>query len=300
MKIIIKPIFNIEPMTEKIEDKVRNLPSDWWQHASVVQGLIKYFKSHIVGLLLGGSINKTYQYYLYTGFILNHKENFLWLTAGHVIENITAVLSSTNFSLSVIRWLDGYDVAGAESFPVNVANLRMKSWVSEGLDFGVIAFSDLEKQIISANKNISVMNEKIWKNLNKASPEGYYVIGYPRIWNIYKETPIESNKVLRSIKADLACLPLEPISPVANAEDPFWDKKNAFYGKIIKYPDLEDFRIDDIVGMSGGPILSIERTSESKFAYRLVGIQVKWKPEMKIICAEPIESIALALSKWTR
>jgi hypothetical protein len=61
---------------------------------------------------------------------------------------------------------------------------------------------------------------------------------------------------------------------------------------------MVDFNIDDIVGMGGGPILSIERTPESNFAVRLAGIQVMWKPESKIVRAEPIESIVSVLSDW--
>jgi hypothetical protein len=281
------------------EEQVRNLPPDWWQHAAAVDALVKYFRSHIVGLLFGGSTHGKFQYFLFTGFLSEHNNELLWLTAGHVIDNITASFNSPNFSLSVMRWLDGYDVPGAESVPVNVAQLRMKSWTSTGLDFGAVALPLLEKHNILANKQLTVMNEEVWKNLKQAAPEGYYVIGYPRIWNEFTETPVEGNKILRSIKADIACLPVQPVYPPTDTEqDPFWDNCNAFYGQLLKFPDMTDFKIEDIVGMSGGPILSIERTPDAKFAYRLAGIQIKWKPESEIVCAEPIETIASVLSNW--
>jgi hypothetical protein len=286
-------------MSDSIEDQVRNLPPDWWQRVSTVDALVKHFKTHIVGLLFGGSTKGTFQYFVFTGFLLDHNDELLWLTAGHVIDNITAALNSPDFSLSVMQWLDGYDVPGAESVPVNVPQLRMKSWTSIGLDFGAIALPLLEKHNILANKQLTVMNEIIWKNLKEASPEGYYVIGYPRIWNDFKETPAEGNKVLRSIKADIACLPLQLVSPPSGSDkDAFWDNRNAFYGQIVRFPDMTNFRIDDIVGMSGGPILSIERTPEAKFAYRLAGIQVGWKPESEIVRAEPIDAIASVLADW--
>lgn len=286
-------------MSETIDDQVRNLPPDWWQRASTVDVLLKWFKTHIVGLLFGGSSKGVFQYFLFTGFLLNRDGELLWLTAGHVIDNISTVLNAKDFSLSVIRWLDGYEVPGAEAIPVNVSQLRMKSWTSIGLDFGAIALPLLEKLNLQANNQVTVMDERIWRNLKHASPEGYYVIGYPRIWNDFKETPTEGNRVLRSLKANLACLPIQPVHPPADADnDPFWYNEGAFYGKVLRFPDMPAFKVEDIAGMSGGPILSIERTPEAQFAYRLVGIQVKWKPDSEIVCAEPVDKIASVLSDW--
>lgn len=286
-------------MAESPEEMLRNLPPDWWQRALAIEELLKWFKEFIVGLLVGGSVNGKFQYFLYTGFLLHYKGNLLWLTAGHVVDNLSQILSSPNFSLSIMRWIDGYDVPGAEAIPVNHSNMLMKSWISEGLDFGAIVIPLLESQNLLANEKISVMEERIWRNLKYASPEGYYVVGFPRVWNDFKETPVKGNQVLRSIKANLACLPAQPISPpIDSSSETFWKHSGAFYGKIIQYPDRPNLKVEDIAGMSGGPVLSIERSEDSKIGIRLAGIQVEWKPDSGIVRAEPIDAVAKALDKW--
>jgi hypothetical protein len=175
----------------------------------------------------------------------------------------------------------------------------MKSWTSEDLDFGAIIIPFLDSQSLLANQNVSVMEERIWRNLNQASPEGYYVLGFPREWNDLREIPVKDNKILRSIKADLACLPAQLISlPADISDDTFWDKPGAFYGKLLEYPDNPDLRVENIEGMSDGLILSIERTENSQIAIRLVGIQSKWKPGSGIVRAEPIDAIAAVLAEW--
>jgi hypothetical protein len=231
--------------------------------------------------------------------LLEYKGKLLWLTAEHVIDNLSQALSSPVFSLSVMRWIDDFDVPGAEAIPVNHSQLKMKSWTSEGLDFGAIIIPFLESQNLLANEKVSVMEERIWKNLMLASPEGYYVAGFPRSWNEFNEKPVGENKILRSIKADIACLPVKPLKPPNNSEDDhFWDKQGAFFGELLPFPDAPNLKVDNIEGMSGGPIFSIERTKDYKIAIRLVGIQSSWKPAFGIVRAEPIDEIVEVLSEW--
>jgi hypothetical protein len=286
-------------MSKSPEEMIRDFPSDWWQQARAIEILIEWFKPFIVGLMVGGSVMGEFQYSLYTGFLLYHRDRLLWLTAGHVVDYLSQVLSSENFTLTVMRWLDDYKVPGAEAIPVNRPQLRMKSWTAEGLDFGAIVIPYLDAHSLLANQNVSVMEEGIWRNLKLASPEGYYVLGFPREWNDLKEIPVQDNKILRSIKADLACLPAQPISPPTDiSDDAFWDKPGAFYGKLLEYPDNPNLKVENIKGMSGGPILSIERTENSQIAIRLVGIQSMWKPGVGVVRAEPIDAIATVLTEW--
>ena len=67
---------------------------------------------------------------------------------------------------------------------------------------------------------------------------------------------------------------------------------------MLPFPDAPNLKVENIEGMSGGPILSIERTEDYKIAIRFVGIQSSWKPTSGIVRAEPIDEIASVLSKW--
>jgi hypothetical protein len=175
----------------------------------------------------------------------------------------------------------------------------MKSWRAEGLDFGAVRLPILEKKALMANESASVMGEQAWRNLNAASPEGYYAIGFPREWNNLKKTRAEGTKVLNSLKADLACLPIAEV-PRRNdsSGEAFWEHEKSFYGEVLRFPDAPTLKVESIVGMSGGPILSIERSPDAKIGIRLVGLQVEWLPNSEIVRAESIQEIAAALDTW--
>jgi hypothetical protein len=287
-------------MKKSPEEILRDLPDDWWQHASVAAELLhNWFRTFVVGLFISGKVGQKPEYYLFTGFLLESQNYLLWLTAGHVIDNISALLASPNFSLSFMRWLDGYETPGAEGVPINHTGLSMKSWRQEGLDLGAVRLPILEKYALMANEGASVMSEQAWRNLKAASPEGYYAIGFPRAWNDLKQTKAKGTQVLNSLKADLACLPIIEVQRTSDSPgDSFWDHNNSFYGKILRFPDQPALRIDNIVGMSGGPILSIERSPDAKIGIRLVGVQVEWLPSSEIVRAESIQEIAAALDAW--
>jgi len=190
-------------------------------------------------------------------------------------------------------WLDDFGVTNAEFVPLHRKDVLMKSWKDEGLDFGIIQPSELDVRNILINKKITPIESSIWKNLNEADPEGYYAIGYPRLFNNFQQTQVAGGKILCSVAADLVCIPLREIPPPLIFKDnPMWANPNAFYGEIIPFPDLPLFDIEDGKGMSGGPIISIERNSEGRVVYRLVGVIQSFAYAQSIFRAEPIDLIA--------
>ena len=284
---------------EEVRRKILDLPDDWWQTVSASQALMGWFKGHVVGLLVAGSTNSQFQYSFYTGFLLAHMQQVLWLTAGHVVEELQAILSSASFRVTQFCWLDNYDDPAAPVVPVHRRDMLMQSWRSSRLDFGAAVPSLLDTGNLLHNEKVHLMEETIWRNLKQASPEGYYAIGYPRPWTTHNEKPAQHSKVLHSLEANLACLPLRELpAPVEVVDDPSWSDPEAFYGEILPYTDLPAFEVDDIKGMSGGPVLSVERTTEGRVAYRLVGIVHSWFRPKGLIRAEPIHKIAEALNAW--
>lgn len=284
---------------EEALNKMRKLPPDWWQSIHTVSVLCKLFKRHIIPLFVAGSVGNDFQYNVYTGILLNHNQITVWLSAGHVVDEIKQLLSSTSFRLSLITWLDGFGVPEAEGVKLHKINIPMKSWKSSGVDVGVILPSILDVGNIKNNDNVLPINADIWKNLKQANPEGYYAIGFPRPWSNHSQKPAPNHKILHSVKFDLACLPVAEIPPPPEfASDPKWSDPEAFYGKILPFIDNSDFGVDDIRGMSGGPILSVERNVDGRIVYRLVGIIQSWAHAQSIIRAEPIRKISNAIEEW--
>mgnify|MGYP000656815050 CR=1 FL=1 len=279
--------------------KMLQLPPDWWQSIHTASILLKWFKSHIIPLLVAGSVGKNIQYNVYTGILLEHNQIMVWLTAGHVVDELKQLLSSSAFKPSVMTWLDGYEAPMAEGVRLHRTDIPMKSWRTDGLDVGAIIPSILDIGNILKNDKVIPINAQIWKNLRQANPEGYYAIGFPRPWSEHSQKPGPNQKILHSVKADLACLPLTEIPPPPEfADDPKWSDPAAFYGKIIPFIDDPKFEVNDVKGMSGGPILSVERDSDGRILYRLVGVIQSWAAAQSIIRAEPIHRVSQAIDKW--
>lgn len=287
-------------MTEQNPElQLPDFPPNWWQNANIIEVLVKQFRKHILCLLVGGHANDEYQYYAYTGFLLDTGDKLLWLSAGHVIKNINDALVSPNFQVTTMAWLDDADFSGAKSISVSRGRLKMKHWLENGLDFGAIIVPFLDAQMLRANPKVLSVREAIWRNLSNANPEGYYLIGFPRSRNAHQEESAPNNKTLHSLVADLLIVPVEPIArPILGDVESSWNTADGFYGQILPFLDWPDFQLGDIKGMSGGPIFSIERTSDMQFVYRLVGIQSEWFSPTGQIRAEPIERIETALNGW--
>jgi len=289
----------LEESRDDILRMIRKLPSDWWQSVTSADALRDWFRRNIVGLLLAGFIDSQFQYSVYTGFLLRYKEHVLWLTAGHITEEIATALASNSFKLTKFCWLDDYHVSGANAVIVHRKDMHMRSWKDDGLDFGIIVPSILDAGNLFSNPDVEVVDETIWRNLAQANPEGYYAIGYPRPWTKHSSRRVSTKKMLHSVEVNLAILPLREITPPEKlSENESWSNEEAFYGKILPYTDYPEFEVDEIKGMSGGPILSVERDPDGRIRYRLVGIIQSWYRSESIVRAEPISKISQAIISW--
>jgi hypothetical protein len=270
------------------------LPTDWWQRKSTCQILLDLFKRYLLGLFLSVEIEGKVQHGLYTGFLLFYRENLMWATAGHIIDEIRKIISNPNVRIIRMRWLDDSKISGAESVPVHNSNFRTYSTTDFGIDFGVVVITGLDRENILKNNRIEIMTEQGWKNLHLANPEGYYIIGYPKEWVETKEERLPNDRKLGSVLAYAACLPVKRIEyPGKHPTKEFWNDTRAFYGRILPYSDEPGHQPENIKGMSGGPLISIERTPNREFRYRLFGIQRSWDESTRSIRVEPIKNIIL-------
>lgn len=269
-----------------------SLPDDWWYRKSTCQILLDWFKRYLLGLFVSVEIEGKVQHGLYTGFLLLYKENLMWATAGHIIDEIRGIISNPSIKIVRMRWLDDCKISGAESVPVHNYNLRTYSATDFGIDFGVADITGLDRENILRNDRVEIMTEQGWKNLHLAKSEGYYLIGYPKEWVETREERLPNNRILGSVLANAACVPVERIAYLGpHPTKEFWNHPEAFYGRIVPYSDESGHQPDNIKGMSGGPLISIERTPNQEVRYRLFGIQRSWDEDTRSIRVEPIQDI---------
>jgi len=260
---------------------IQNLPTDWWKTKAICISFENILKGFILGLMLSGEFAGIKQSYLFSGFLFKYCNSIIWFTAGHVINNINKVISSTPIDNYVGRWIDWENIRGAESIPVNFKAFTAFSGWDFDFDFGMYILSTLETENIAKNTHSVCFNMGHVIDLETFQPEGYYLFGFPE--KLREETRVGTTTFNTS---PLICVPLEKIPFTKDLQFTNSDP-NAFYGKIVDFPDSPETKYE-IPGMSGGPIIGIKRDKTKGIDFRLYAIQSSCLPESRIIQAEPM------------
>jgi hypothetical protein len=274
-------------------DQPPSLSDDWWRSIGVCRVLCDWFSRHLVCLYLACDVRGQRKDLVYTGFLLRYQGLLLWVTAGHLIDEIKSIREDAACQIRQMRWLDACDIPHAESVIVHDRNLMLYSALSQGIDFGTAAIVGLDEANIVAAGRAVAMTQEIWRNIEAANPEGYYLIGYPARWQSAASYVESDSSVRHVVRAGLCCIPLCRVDgPPEGAVESSRLQGEAFYGRSLPFLEGDDYQPESIKGMSGGPVFSVERDPDGRVRYRLYGIQSTWWSQSRVIRAEPIERIA--------
>ena len=272
---------------------LKDVPVDWWKSEGTARILNQWFTKHIIALHIGYVLeDKPYNFYA-SGFLLFYQNRHLWITAGHVIQSIDDFFQNTKYDVRRTAWIDNENnnfKSKYNTIPLDYLSTRRFCLINEELDLGVIRLDGLYLQNILRNDSNKWLTEEVWRNNNLSNPEGFFLVGYP-----------DETKVCENVKegdrncsiSNICCItnPVERIARKESEENEFWNYPDWFYGKALPITKDDGSKLNDIKGMSGGPILGVERTPDEKIIYRLFGIQSGWLPASKILRATPIENV---------
>jgi hypothetical protein len=278
-------------MGDNEERLLSQLPEDWWRYLDASRILTEWFKKHLLGLFISARVGEEIKYDVFTGFLLEYNQKLLWMTVGHGIEELNDILVNHRNDILQLRWMDNCTIPGAETFPVHNRDLKL-SW-SDEIDFGFAHITGLDEANIKNGNQVQILSEQGWRNIHRAKPEGFYIIGYPKEW-IQVKLPDGKGQTMGTATINLSCLPIQRV-PFKEDGGSFWKDPDGFYGKITSFVDLDGGQPNSPVGMSGAPLISLERgldeNGEERIRYYLFGIQRSWN-QVDTIRAEPIEKVA--------
>jgi len=281
--------------------QMRELPQDWWKWGNTALVLSDWFHRHLLGLSIAYDDESGRHRAHASGFLVDYLGKLCWFSAGHVVVEILRIRNDPKYRLSDFRWLDRHPAKDASTLPAHNKQPTAYYQYGRGRDFGMIVLDGLDELHVRSNEGLVLMTEQGWANLEGSNPEGYYVFGFPIEWQSVDETPANTRQTRVALVAPLSCLPVVRIDPpLVSVRDEFWDDKNAFYGEIVAFERIEDpaqFQPSDIVGMSGGPLLSLERQLDGRIRYRLFGVLVSWNKRNRYVRVEPIQRIIDELVK---
>lgn len=271
---------------------LQTLPPYWWTTREAISSLMEWFGRHLVALFQSANVAGAQQQALYSGFVVEHDSELYWVTAGHVIDDIRAVETAPNATGKSLCWLDGYENGQAGAIPAVDVTGRSFSGTEWDIDTGVIRLLSWEANLVRNNGRTLLFNSHAWKGLKKAKPEGYLLLGFPEGLSSIESRSLRNGQVMNVVKPALACIPVRkirrrPKSPESGNN--FWNDREAFYGALTPYFGEESLTIGSVKGMSGGPLISVERDPANQIRYRLVGIQRGELRSKAFIRVEPID-----------
>jgi hypothetical protein len=206
-----------------------------------------------------------------SGFIMEIRGLWLFVTAGHVFEQINEQLRKhpTRYYRFMMADSFGLTAKFPEPFHVDYINAPKHYLYDEegGYDFGLLLLNQNQIRLLKKN-DIVPLNEGNWQHQEGVDFFFYCMLGFP-----------EQEMILD--KPDYAQIKPIFISLERLQEAPERFAKHTipmFYARIPKPSD----RLN-IEGMSGCPIFGFTRNEAGSVSYFFVAIQSEWLPDSKII-----------------
>jgi len=220
---------------------------------------------------------------LFSGFIVDIRGNWFYVTAGHILKLVQLSLANGGkFDI----WRLGDQTAGNKFSDTAIPfDFNIEKWVvieeeADGLDYAAIPLDEMYCRLLNAGGVVPLGNDAWGDHLMEH--DQWILVGVPSQSVAYDGKNI--------IVARPAMIPLKE----AEAHELAGSKsKNQFYGHL--HQDSQSI-VENIDGMSGGPIFAIKWNGE-KLHYVVIGIQSAWYSQDRIIAACPFSSLGHALEE---
>ena len=262
------------PTCAPANDQPDNPAADWWLDDQVRQVLADEFQKHMLGLGVVYRTEGVVHTALVTGFVIEREGFLLWITAGHCIEDLQELAADPNHKIISTRWYDPPDDLSGIGLPTPLSEMAWRRGVTEEFDVGVVFLRGHEVDLLRANKSFSPMGAEMWTNCLASAPEVMFVVGYAEQW--IEATPFRAGgQDGVTMRAGMAVVPVvKVLNPDDHAgEGAFWSRKSCIYANVHLGTAADPHFLQSVKGMSGGPVLSVNRMADGGIETRLWGIQ---------------------------
>lgn len=253
------------------------------------EGGAKHFLVMSYRATLPGAPEGSGQRFFASCFVIEAAGKWFVVTAGHVIRDIRVAIAQgahhSGFCL--------HDKAAGNNFPVGVLfHFDANEWVvldgdPRGTDYSAWPLTDLLVANLRAG-GIQPVMEHSWGEPPFTQYPIWLLVGMP-----HERSSPESPTGPQQFR--LVCLPLKPADPPAGAI-----VERRTFARIALDPERDQVVVNDIAGMSGGPIFGV-RTSGTEVTYWVIGIQSSWYLPSRVISFCPAaEFFEILKEAWLR
>jgi len=221
-----------------------------------------------------------------SGTLFKYGEGLSILTAGHVIGDIDRMVTEGNFKIRACYLLDNFGHEGVFSEPIAFDyDAAPKSYIYDkqaGLDFGLILLRDYYPRLIAKN-GLKFIHEANWRLQHKVKFDFYLMLGLPSCWTHVRIFEGANKEQKIEFLPTATCFRVDRRKRKPGGYPPTQYRR--FIGHIP--PKV---KIDNIEGMSGGPIFGFRKNGDG-LAYWMVAVQSVWIEKKRITFACPLPTI---------
>jgi hypothetical protein len=225
-----------------------------------------------------------------SGTFCRYRGNFSLLTAGHVLDEIDAILANRQAESLGCYLMDahGLDAEFRQPIPFVYEDAPKGRIYHErdGIDFGVILLSDYYLAMLQKNNVVPTLLDE-WTAQEKIEWEWYLMLGLPASDTKVVMSPDKKAVTEFHIKPTIITLKRRKRLPRGSKPTSY----RRFIGQINKKAP-----IDDIKGMSGGPIYGFKQTPEG-LLYNAIAVQSSWLKSRKVTFGCPVPVIGRILDE---
>jgi hypothetical protein len=231
-------------------------------------------------------ISKGVRGFCVSGTLFEYKGLYAILTAGHIIDDIRRESEKGRFKFRACYLLDHFGHEGVFQEPIAFDyEGAIKEYIYDkaaGLDFGLIALRDYYLALISKN-GLKTVGEANWRLQDKIKFDFYLMLGLPFCWSDVRffEGTDKQSKI--EFLPSATCFRVDRRARRPGGVD--ITSYRRFIGHIS--PKI---KIDNIDGMSGGPIYGFKKT-DAGLKYWVVAVQSGWIERRRITFGCPLTTI---------
>lgn len=236
------------------------------QHLVALEGSYEY---------LGSDKRPTgsFGHFLYSGFVMSLRGQWLLVTAGHILQDLQERLEKRQVELLSCYLIDYFGPNAKSHSPIPFTFKAAPNFhvhdEDMGLDFGLIRLSGYYQGLLEKNR-IVPFTERDWAP-SETLFNFYMMIGIPESFIDVKPDETHFDVVFRAA--------IVAVSPENDPPESMQRKFPRFVGRLGNIAPLETMR-----GMSGAPILGFAKENNG-YRYRVVAIQSSWlKPDLIAGC----------------
>lgn len=232
----------------------------------------------------------------YSGLLVHTRGLYIWITASHVIRELNIILSDRSVFAQIKA--PSKHVA-VEPVPIDLTACHRFSFQKSqeddlGVDVGAVILPVHVARLLIAS-GYGFMSPVDFARRGEQF-DAYSLLGYPRDACDARTRRRGADRIAH-FRLRAPMLALFPTPPPDNSwRKPLYRRFFGIYPNHSNTPEGE-FSIDDVRGMSGGPVFGINRESEGPPSIRLIGIQSVQGTNTGVLAVCPVRTFVSVLRK---